>query len=786
MFLAPFAALQLDPTWPWSIPALGWPLFFAVAGLLTALTVWTYTGVKEAPFPRLLTVLLLRLGALLIAWLLVLRPSYAQRDEAAIPSRLLIFIDSSLSMNTADEFNGNTRWAQARNLLESPAVKQLLKELEQDHKIEIVYYQGDSDIRKYERDGAATGKRTDFGRWLNTLRKTHGGDRNLRGLLIFSDGADNGTEFNVDAEAGHWRNLPCPIHPFALGSPNTTLRQQDIALAAIHPHPPQVPVKNKVTIRAVINAPGFENQTVRVKLLIDDKVVAVEDRQLTRRDQNNVLIGEYRPEKAGELKVTVQVEPVKGEVTHLNNEMTTYVTVSAEGLSVLWVERGKRAWEPATVINHVLALDPRISVFYVERDQDKPLPIEQKDWFRFKEKHYDVIIIGDMTASQFCGGDPSVFTQLKDLVFKGTGLLMLGGHKTFGNSDWQEDKYKDIAALLPVELTGEQPPLKGQTRLKATEAGMQHYVARLDERDNMAVWNSIFDPLEEMPRLGKKRPDAVVLVETESDEPVLVGRAYGKGRVLAFAPDTTWKVWRKSEEAVVAYERFWRQMVLWLAYQENVEGSVWVKPDTRRLQLDAPRSELARKKPQGFSAGVRGKGNIDLKNAKFKDAVIHGPNKEKFTVPIFQDTGEDRGAFPKFTEPGEYLIEVEGEATDVDGKQVKGRASARFMCYATDRENLEPAANHEFLKGLASRGGGAFRLAGETELIQFLSELRDQPLPQSRPKAEVWPDWRRTPVSGSPPEQLGALLASGLLPCLLLFCACICTEWFLRRRWGMV
>src|SRR5215211_1646972 len=92
-----------DPAWPWSLPFLGWPALLLVALAVAGLTVLTYLVGRRADFRRFLAVLTLRLGALLVVFLLMLRPSLAQRDESVTPSKLIILVDASASMNNRDE-----------------------------------------------------------------------------------------------------------------------------------------------------------------------------------------------------------------------------------------------------------------------------------------------------------------------------------------------------------------------------------------------------------------------------------------------------------------------------------------------------------------------------------------------------------------------------------------------------------------------------------------------------------------------------------------------------------
>ena len=88
-------AVVLDPAWPWSLPGVGLPALAAVALVLAALTVWTYLGAQGVTWRRMLAVLGLRLGALAVTCLLVLRPSLASYDDALVTSRLLVLLDVS-------------------------------------------------------------------------------------------------------------------------------------------------------------------------------------------------------------------------------------------------------------------------------------------------------------------------------------------------------------------------------------------------------------------------------------------------------------------------------------------------------------------------------------------------------------------------------------------------------------------------------------------------------------------------------------------------------------------
>ncbi len=771
----PFAEWTVDPAWPWSEPGLGVPALLGVAAVLAALTIWTYAGARGSSFRRVLAVLALRLGALLVACLVVLRPSFADRDKSVVPSKLLFLIDASTSMNISDELNGLSRWDNARRILAAPPVDALLKRLQRQQKVEIVYHQAAEDVAKFDPTGKALGKRTDFAQWRRSLMKAHGIEENLRGLVVLSDGTDNG----APEEPALWRGVPCPIHTFALGSPATALNQQDVVVTAILPDPPVVPVKNKLTVKARINLFGFENQSVTVHLFVNDKEVSTKQLPLTKTVDNEVVVGEFRPDAAGEIKVGVVVDKVGDEVNVLNNKMETFVTVTNEGVSVLWVEGKKRAWEPVTAIR-ALTGDKRFhkSVFYTERLHDEPAA-GQEDWFNFKDRHYDVIVIGDISARRFSGGRPEVFAQIRDMVKeKGTGLLMLGGYETFANSDWQ--KYREIADMLPVQLV-EVGQIDEKIRMIPTPAGLK-YVLKLSEGDPLGVWKAegndeVFAKLDGMAKLGPLNPGAEVFAREEGGDqrPIMAARAFGAGRTLVFGGDTTWKAWRRSVEAIRAYERFWKQVMLWLAKREDAAGDIWVIPDVRRVAAGG-------NNPVGFTVGARGKGGLPVPNARFSVKVI-GPT-ETTEVATSQQNGQERGFFYRTNEPGEYVIEV--TAKDAKGVDLGPPGRSKFLVYAEDLEQLRPAADHEFLKKLAAAGGGTAYPGGEDKMVEFLEGLLAQPLLPTRARAETWPDWRRTPLSDSIGDQVVALWSSGLLACFVVFVTLLSLEWYLRRRWGMV
>jgi uncharacterized membrane protein len=775
---------SLNPTWPdWLPEAAALPTVLAVAAILILLTLWTYLGTRGARFGRILTVMLLRLGALVIALLVALRPSLGMQVlEGLEPSRLVILLDASESMNITDDFNGASRWDNACRIVASPRVSDALKRLAAQEQIEVVYYQGAEGLAELKPADGAQGKRTDIGTWLHELFTKHAGQDKLRGLLIFSDGTDNGTRYPTLDEARRFKGI-CPIYTFGHGKPQEDIQRKDIAVAGIRAAPSPVPAKTKLTVTGLVQAPGFKDTVVDVSLWIQsskDKEPRpygeVEKKQLTDEKNNEITLTRDAPETPDEYKLTLKVAKVDGEADDSNNEASTYLQVTKEGISVLWVEGRERPYEPVFALRYALGGDKRIRAYHVELGPgSKTGPAR----FGLDERHYDVIVIGDLTARQFDGGDPALLPMIRDLVRdKKVGLMMLGGIDSFGTGGWDKTA---LAEVLPVKLDTKrqiESPLR-DLKVLPVEKGVKvldYPFMKLDPdaKKNVEKWKK-FRGLDGMACLGKENAGAVVLAKAK-DEPILVAGKDG-GRVLVFGGDTTFKAWRRPG-TIEAYDHFWRQAILWLANQDDRAGSLWVDLKTRRMLAGSP-DRL------DFNFGLKSKRNKEIAGARFT-VVAEGPGNQK--INIRPEPGKDgqRGTLVAPSTPGEYLLKIAGKGKDETGAEVADEKAVRFLVVAENVELQRKAPDHDHLKDISDKADGRFYHADETDLLKLLGDLKGQARRESYAKTVHWPDWDRHPASEAVPDQVAGLWGSTTMLWFVAFAALLCTEWGLRRHWGMV
>ena len=439
-----------------------------------------------------------------------------------------------------------------------------------------------------------------------------------------------------------------------------------------------------------------------------------------------------------------------------------------------------------------MASDPRFRLTQVVRQTDAPPPPGEADLLKLERQAYDVIILGNVSARRLSAGNPKILEKIRELVAeKGVGFMMMGGADSFGGSpdepgsgDWHGTP---IADLLPVELnaTGQ---LDGKVRplgLYPTAKGKEHYLLQIEATPEASdrAWEKLSQSTLSQPtgmnrlalpkqgRLGK--PGADLLATTEPNgqgEPVLVAQGYGKGRTLAFAMNTT-KDWTKfglTEGSTVGFDehaRFWKQNdpVVGPAGEQRGQrlGEAGLSPGRFRGET----SVFGRREGQD--------GHADMAGGRYEAKVIATDGTAN-VVPISREGMVDRGLFWKTDLPGEYRIEVSGAAKDVDGKPVSGRATVRFLVYQDDSELFDQAAHSIDMGNLAFAGGGRKQAYRLDDLPQFLKQLKDAKLPNSRLKTKFWPDWRK-PV------------LTWFLPFLLfLFVMLFGLEWGLRRFWGLV
>lgn len=707
----------------------------------------------------------IRLAVIALALTAMTRPALVHTTTRRQSATVVVLVDRSRSMLVADAVGGKTRW-EALEAAVGDALPTLRKVGEE---FEVKVYTFDSEVHpldfsqgQLELASPPDGKQTAIGAALDDILRRETGKR-LAGVILLSDGAQRAYAPRDIAPQGpvrHMADLGFPLYTLAFGQGRGLGQGRDVALSDLAVNP-TVYVKNELTARGVLRMQGFSGQGVKVQLLLENpqgkmEPVAGEAIKAGPPDAAIPIELDTVPQVPGEYKLTLRAEKQAGELVTTNNELSTFVTVLKGGINVLYLEGALRVDSKYLLSSLDASQDIKVDFVRLDARDPRQRPVDLLD--RFAPGKYDVYLLGDVDASMFT---PEELTALASVVKGGASLAMLGGFHTFGPGGYQDTP---LADLLPVTMdrNERQRPgdkmrtdvqLAGPIKMRPTKPlGERHYLMNLGEGPKRSeTWNKL-PPLEGANKLGPAKPAAQVLAESTNAQPLLVVHEAG-GRVMAFAGDTTWHWWMEGFEA--EHKRFWRQVVLWLAHKDElVDGNVWIRLAQRRFS-PAQRVE--------FTVGARSPRGESLATAKYK-AEVTLPDGTKQKVGLVRQGDHMAGVFDDTQTAGDYAIEV---VVDDAGGPI-GTSKARFLVFEQDLELDNAVADPALLANLSAmtKPSGGVSLAPE-ELPELLRRILEKP-----PELEV--------------ETLEKLTPWDTWPFFLAFVGLICSEWYLRKKWGLV
>jgi uncharacterized membrane protein len=730
-------------------------LLVAVVAIALAGLMWFGPSREKTKRRQRVTIGLLRALVILLVTSAMLRPTLIYMHTTKQPATLVVLADQSRSMSVPDTVGNKTRWDALRGALADAAPA--LAKLQSD--FELKTYTFDADVREVHAEGGRIelperpeGQQTAIGAALEEVLRRESGKRML-GVLLLSDGAQKAFaphDLPPQTAAARFRQVDWKLFTLPFGQSRGLGEARDVAVKDLVANP-TVFVKNELSIRGEIRVDGYVNVAIPVRVLFETapgkmEVVAEQTVKASTDGELLPVTFSYSPKASGERKLTLEVVEQPGELVTTNNRLSTFVNVLKGGLNVLYIEGSLR---PETSrLRRALASSPDIKVDY------KRMPADLTDCF--KPGKYDVYILGDVDSTAFHGDE---LADMAKCVSNGSGLIMLGGLQTFGPGGYAATP---LAKLLPVgmdALERQRPdePIRadvqwpGPLKMQPTTVGLMHFALILagNRENNAALWAKL-PPLNGANKFHDVAPGATVLIDAGKDKPILVSHSFDNGRVLAFAGDSTWR-W-PMHGYVSAHERFWRQIVLWLARKDQTQdGNVWIRLEQRRF---------APSQPVEFTVGATSPAGGPMADAEFKAEIVL-PNGTRRPLPLARK-GEQMAGFCSDTQlAGDYAIEV----TASQKGQPLGATRARFLVFEQDLELDNASADAGTMESLAATTGGRSLAPEELpELIRSLCEDTENLEVQQETKKTFWDTW----------------------PFFLTIIALLTVEWYLRKRWGLV
>jgi hypothetical protein len=226
--------------------------------------------------------------------------------------------------------------------------------------------------------------------------------------------------------------------------------------------------------------------------------------------------------------------------------------------------------------------------------------------------------------------------------------------------------------------------------------------------------------------------------------PLVAVQRYGRGRVLLFGGEASWRWKMMLAAGDPTYDTFWRQAIRWASADATSPVSVTARPgDGRRVAIVAE---------------VR-----DAEFARLPDAQVRvrvtDPSGRDVDLPVTREApGGPLTARFEAVDSGVHKVTVDARR----GAATIGSAEAWALVGGADGELVDPRRDVETLRRLVEDTGG--RLAGPGESAEIADWIAAAAMPSAElVQRELWHS----------PWVLAMVM--GLLG----------TEWTLRRRWGL-
>lgn len=544
-------------------------------------------------------------------------------------------------------------------------------------------------------------------------------------IVVVTDGQDNASKFTLQEAALECLRNKVPLHIYGVGSSEGGLLQLKEVGA-----PDTLFVDDTVSIPLRWRAQGFKKGDVEITLKLGDKIVAEKKFTLqTGEDLRDMLsfVVPKDPEKRENLDLETIIQYKSGTETFKDTLKRT-LRIADTKIKILYVEHSPR-WE-FKFLQPALLRDRRIQVEFLlvnadpkatrKFDETSPLLYEfPKEREKFFDAKYNLIILGDVSADYF---NKEQQEWIREFVQNRGGLIVMAGRQNMPNT------YENtpLAEVLPIEFKKEKFGLDAEVRTQEymptlTETGQRtEWLALADTpEDSLEVWQKKLFGFHWHFPVTKLRPAATSLVVNprakmgEQPMPIVATHHYGKGQVMWFGTDETWR-WRWNYQDKY-FVRFWGQVI----YQFGLPSLLG--ESAKRSQMALDRSKVEVEKPSTIYVRLLDKDFNPRKDKRvdaeleFMDAKPGETRKEKITLNAIVGRDGDYAVLVTNNYAGRYELRVKNPDVNTFSYRVD----------LPPKHELEEAGLAEkALRDAAQISGGRFYR--EEDLHQMVASIAPQ------------------------------------------------------------
>ncbi|MCZ7649190.1 MAG: glutamine amidotransferase [Planctomycetota bacterium] len=612
----------------------------------------------------------LRTLSLIVLLLMVLGPALRlpkQKDEETF---VALMLDVSRSMSIEDAAGSRPRFAAARELLLGPAGAAedggLSGELSRQCALRVFGFDEEARRLRVSELKDPEGDRT------NLFRSVRDVEQELRGVplaavVLLGDGGHNTGGLPLDI-ARHLKTRDVKLFCVGYGSANPP-RDYEVVRVAV---PREVRRNTTVDAFATVRATGFTDDfTVYLREAGEEGVLStMKVRPEPGQDMYRIRFRFY-PEKVGSQKYEVFVKPDPVERLTDNNRQEFVVEVKENRLPVLYVEGSPRT--EFRFIRRALFRDPDFRIVswlrtgagtggeahrYIQGAED--MPELAKGFPKTKELLYkfEAVILGDIESGFFTKEQLALLEEF--VRERGGGFAMLGGVNSFNLGGYAGTP---VEKMLPVTLSRTEKSYSPDLfKLIVPEEALKHPILHQDDDadENRQIWAKVPN-LQGYNVVQDLKSGAVLLGQhPQTGRPILAVQNYGLGRVAAFATGGSW-YWRMSVGTdVEIQEKFWRQLVRWLAVGSK-----------EKITVTLDRDIYSKGEHVVINVSVLDPSLEAVNDASVK-VVVRDPfgNEEELELPwVLTQDGVYQGRYAP-RDHGDYLVTVKAESEKVKAQEV--------------------------------------------------------------------------------------------------------------------
>jgi uncharacterized membrane protein len=702
---------------------------------------------------------LLAATVLLLLW----QPAITVAELKPQQNIIAVLVDDSHSMGISED--GSTRQAQAVKTLENGVLDSLKRSFQTRlYRVDDVPARIES-LKELQPNAPSTR----IGDSLKQLSEETS-DLPIGAVVLLSDGDDNTGGVSADAISA-LRARHIPVHTVGFGRERAAhdVELDDAVIA------PRALADSRLAAKITFHQHGYAgskiNLTVRDVSSSQGKVLAANTITLGKDGNLQTETLMFDIGGAGAKTLQIAAAPLTGEENNSNNTLTRVVNVGSDARRILYLE-GEPRWE-YKFIRDAEQDDRMVQITSMVRTTENKTyrqgvaePKELVDGFPTRAEDlftYQGLVIGSLEAGYFNPAQQELIREFVDR--RGGGLLLLGGQFALADGGWNASNLTDLLpTTLPTQagtFHREADPMNGTTHTFAElgPAGGDSIITRLvdDPAANAAKWKKL-PYLMDYEDPGTAKPGAAVLANMITPEGqklnLLVTENFGRGRTGIMATGGSWRWQMSSPLGDTAHHLFWQQLLRWV-----------VSDTPGHVAASVPAQMLLDNGAVTLSADVRDQQYNPAADAKV-EAHILGPSGISALVemtPVPDNPGQFQAAWsaPKI---GSYLTEVTAQRHDSTGTVKElGRDVLTFQRMDGVAENFHTEQNRELLEHLATQTGGQYWKPAD--LGKLVSSI---------PYSEAGVTIRET-------KDLWDLPLVFLVLFLLRF-----SEWWLRRKWGIV